>query len=1064
MKKYRARLSNGRVVGPFGVEGIKELAVKRHISGTEEFQEFPTGDWSGLNSFPELSGVVREAVQNNENKDIDSTDQEATFVKKLSELGLDPSDGGEVEVHNSFPKEFDYQMGVGEEMQPETVDDSALEEEDEEDGEEFIEEDGREARDTEIYTKYDFKQEENEDKTLVNPDTLKYLEEEKKRKEEEEKNRKKEEGLEKQTVDEPTIHTEEADLNSDATQVISLQDLREEVEPEVAESEKHLKKEAKAFKKEESKKKNEAKREHPEDNDDEEPSEKGKRKKIVLVAAAILAVLFLLPEEKKESGPKPIVTLYPQISFPQQYETPDSEKAQALFREGLAEYDKGTYPSKVNAAKLFRASLENKFKDNPAAGKLIFTYSELLKNSETKTEDANRVFKLIQIFNSQAAKDANITAGMALFYLNIGKAPASIKTVEKFNTIKGSQPTLELFSVYLQSLVENGELVKAKAVEEKLLGVEKRSLFVQKSIFDYYAFKGEYEKAADILLAAEKQHGSVVGVMIRKAALFLYKEDFDSLKDLLGKIRMAQAESSKVYHSKYLEYRGMLAAHEGKQDVALSAFKKALSLNESLELRSRLASLSADSTSEANELINESKAIKLIARSKGHWRKDSYKFAFKDALEAARIAPNYLPAKLHVTKLQIRQSYFSEAIKSLEELYDKHPHNAEVVFSLIDAYIEAYKFQKVHKLLSILAGSELRQHPEYFSKMAKYYVYKDEYAGAVAWLQRAINLNPLDDDNTYELAKMFIRYRKYNQAKVLLNKAMDLDPSRVDFRVSYADILYETDGANPAIGYLYDVLGDFPDNGKILGAIGIYYYRSGQIKMFQSTKDKLLNLPDKDTTLFEFLIKAAKIDEKYDDVIKYSKQLIEMSPGNLSTRLFLGQIYMEMSKYKEALEQFNAIKERLDTYPKLQYYMSKLYLLTDNIEKASELAQKEIKGNPGSVDGYILLGEILKKKEKYNEAEAQYKNAQKINPKNVDVLVGMAYINFMKSQYDIALDLFKKAKRYEPGRAETHKLLGDVYRKLGQSALAIESYEMFLELSPNSRYKQNLQNYINMMK
>ena len=79
------------------------------------------------------------------------------------------------------------------------------------------------------------------------------------------------------------------------------------------------------------------------------------------------------------------------------------------------------------------------------------------------------------------------------------------------------------------------------------------------------------------------------------------------------------------------------------------------------------------------------------------------------------------------------------------------------------------------------------------------------------------------------------------------------------------------------------------------------------------------------------------------------------------------------------------------------------------------------------------------------------------------MLVGLAYINFVKSQYEIALDLFIKAKRLDPGRAETYKLLGDVYRKIAQSSLAIESYKMFLELSPNTRYKKDLQNYIRMM-
>lgn len=1068
MKKYRARLSNGRVVGPFDLKGLEELAIKNHIDGSEDFQEFPIGDWLPLSQFPEAEKLVIEAI--NKGSLRDQQENEATFVKKLSDFTEEKERDTELfAAENSFPDEFKYEPGKGDLFQPETVDDSILPKKDLEDeleNDQELEEDEAEEEEelpTELYTKYEYKQEENEDKTIISSDTLKYLEEEKKRKQAE---------LELAQAEAEKEEPAEVDLEEDATQFVNLQDLKEEVATDAENAEFELHKEAIAEEKnakmrklsqEKEKKKRELEQQSTENEDDETDNAKAKKKKAILVfIIAIFVITFILPEEKEEKKIKPVSIIYPEITFPQQYEEPNAQKAQALFKEGILKYTEETYKAKIDAAKYLRASLENKFRDNDATGKLIFAYSELLPHSNSKLADANRVFKLIQIFNKKMAKDPNVAAGIGLFYFSMEKYSAAIKVIEKFNTIRGSKPTPELFAVYLMSLQENGNLVKAKAVEQKLAALQNKSVFVNSALFDYYVFKGNYEAAAATLLVTEEKAPKSVATLLRKAELFLYKEDFDSIGELLKTIRAMEAGNSKIYYAKFLELRALLSAHAKKPEQALKDFKRALELNESLELRSRLASLGA-SEGEAGILINQSKAVKLIARSKNHWKKDNRNFAFKDALEATRIAPDYLPAQLYLAELQIKQSYFEESIKTLEGLYKKFPEEEKVAFGLIDAYIEAYKLEKAQKLLAILGGSEMRLNPDYYSKMAKYYIYKDEFNAAVAWLQKAININPLNDENVFALANMFIRYKKFNQAKVLLNKAMDLDPSRVDFRVSYADIIYETDGANQAIGYLIDVLRDFPDNARILSSIGIYYYRSGQIKMFQATKDQLLALPDKDTALFEFLIKASKLDEKYDDVVKYSEELIQLNPGDLRARLFLGQVYMETSKYKEALEQFNAIKERLETYPKLQYYMSKLYLLTENTEKAMELARKEIEGNPAGVDGYVMLADILKSKEEYNEAEKQYKKAQKIAPKNVDVLVGLAYINFMKSQYEIALDLFKKAKAFEPGRAETHKLLGDVYRKIGQSALAVESYKLFLELSPNTRYKQNLQNYINMM-
>lgn len=1029
MKKYRIRLFEKRVIGPFTLVEIKSLFNKSRITGKEKFQEFPVGDWVSANEIPELKQLFSNELES-----------DPTFVRKLSDFGFETNTNKDL----SFPKEFEFENEVTA-MTPLSASDEKVEPSE-------VDEPEDEEEKTQI-SRFNKEELEDFDKTRINPSTIEYLEREKRKKAEEEANKKREK--EREEKEEAPV-----DYDADATQVVSLNDLKKELTEDVENSEKELVEEAAYKEKLEAKKeKRKAKVEK------EEPTEStpDKKKPIVIIAAVAILVVLLFPDEKKKKTSNKLIIKYPEISFPQQYESPDKEKAKLLFQKGMTEYRKGDYKSKIKASKYFRSSVENSFKNNPASSWLILTYSELLPHSENKNYDANRIFKLIQIFNSNALKDPTLVAGMALFYLNIDKAEAAVKVVEKFNTIKTNKPTIELFSVYLKSLLESGDALKAKSVEQKLKGVKNKSLLVYINLFDYYKFKNELQQAADIILEAEKKGHKETALLLRKAHLLLYNEDFESLSALMKIVANRRAENSKLYYSRYLEYKALLHSKQSEPARALASFKKALEINESLELRSRLAALEANSSNEVNVLINESKAVKLIADSKSHMASGNFKFAFKDALEASRLAPNYLPAQLHLAGLQIEKSFYGEALKSLEKLYDEHPQNPKVVFKLIDAYIESYKFQKAKRLINIISASKMKSHPDYFSKNAKYYVFKDDFVHAVAWLQKAININPLDDYNTFQLAKLFIKYRKFEKAKVLLNKVMDLDPANVDYRVAYGEIVYEQEGANSAIGYLYDVLEDFKDNSKLLGAIGIYYYKSGQIKMFETTKEKLLKLPRTDGALFEFLIKAAKLDQNNEAVVEYSKKLLKIRPGDLEARMFLGQVYMELSNYKEALKQFNIIKSRLKTYPKLQFYMSKLYLLTDNVKKAKMLAKGEIQGNPGSTHGYVLLGDIFRKEGKFNEAEKNYKKAQKLNPKNVDVLVGLAYINFVKSQYEIALDLFIKAKRLEPGRAEVYKLLGDVYRKIAQSSLAIESYKMFLELSPNTRYKKELQNYIRMM-
>lgn len=1082
MNKYRIRLKNGRVIGPFSVDDIPELISKGHIHGDEECQQYPVGDWLKIKSFPEIQPFLDDNSS--------SEKSEATFVKKLSELNLKKDENApqEIQVESNqqdneddilntqqinFPQEFTFdendatkpisaseiaenlQVTEQEEVQELTETEISKNEED------TSSEDGVTLTETELNTKANIRNEGNHDQTIVNSDTLKYLDELKKEKaikDEEERVK-----LQEEAEKEP-----EVDLDNDSTQFISLDQLKGEVQEELSESVVELKKEAKKekikLKKEKARKKKAQQQVEIEEDDDEE--EESPLKKIIIAVVAIAIIAFMIkPEKEKPKGPPPLALKAPEISFPTEFENDPNNAVdpEEQYKLGLIEYYKGGYKNKLKSIKFLKKSINYQFSNNKATPWLIFLYSDLLDNSDDKIEDAKVIFSLVQINNIKAVNDTYYAAAKAYFYFKMGKINAAKKIIEEFASIKTNKPSIELFMVYLKTLSLSGDLVKAEDIRKKLEGLSKKTYDIYLTLFDYYVLKGEYEKAQTLIIEAEKKYKDDVGLMLRKGKLFVYNEDFKSLNALLKKIRWMGADDSKVYYSKYLEYMGLVAAASKKPQEAADYFNKALTYFESDELRSRLSALSESNDQEVNKVIVESKAKQLIARAQNHLDKLNFNNAIVDALQAKSIAPSYIPAQLMVAKIQVKQSLFAEAIKGLEQLNREYTNDSAIAFELANAYIESYKFDKAIKIITAQATPENKNNPTYYTTAAKYYVFKDDFPQAVKWLKNAININPLNDENVYRLAKVLMRYRKYQRATSLLKRCIELDPSNVDYRVSYGDIIYEIDGTSEAIGYLLNVLVYFPDNARINGNIAIYYYKSGQQSQFEAIKSKLEKLPGKDPELYKFLIKAAKLDEKNEDVIKYSKELININPGDLQARLFLGQVYMELERYKEALLEFNEIKQRLDTYPKLQFYMSKLYLLTDNVKKATELAQNEVKANPSGIDGYILLGDILRKEKKYIQAEAYYKKAQLIDRNNVDVLIGLAVVAFKKSQYESALNLFAKAKKLEPGRPEIHKLLGDVYRASQQSSMAIESYKLFLELSPNSSYKSNLEAYIRMM-
>lgn len=1024
--KFRVRLKNNRVIGPFTNEELFKLAVQGKITHDLSFQKFPDGDWKTIEELEELQSTF-----DNERTVLNSDE---TFIFKLINIKKNEKENIEVSKLEEPSASVDPVEGASRSI---------------------IKEEVKEEKKEKVAIE---RLPEELDKTKINPDYQKYLEELKR---EAEKNRLNEEKKLKESHD-----VEAPDYENDKTQMIHLGELGKylssavDVEIELQEEEENLEKEKQIRKK---KKKEESK------NIDLEEENKTPKNRIVFFLAAALLIFFVLFDDENEVSDKSkkVIYLNPEISFPQRYDVPDEKKSQNLYREGLLTLKDQTYTARLKAIKLFTSSLENKFDNNPAAAKLIFNQSDVLMNSSTKIKDSTSIFKLIQIFINKAYTDPNYASAIAYFYLNTGKYEAAIKTFDKYITLNKSKATTELFAVRLLALIEAGRIDLARSTAKKLDTVSNKDYFLILSLINYYRTEENFNKVNELVKLGQNSYPKTVVFDIEEGYLLIKQGQFKELKEIIKKIAAKKYEQSKYYYSHYLTLKGFFFASQGKTDLAEKHFTEALKNYESKRLIEKLALLEEANDEKVNVLIQNSKAKKSLRLSRDFLGKGDLKSALKWALQAKIDSPTLLAAKLFLAKLQLRRGYIADAISSLEEIYNDHALPAksklEVLYDLIDAYTKAFNFKKVSSLLRTVRNSEHNISYRYYKAQANYYIAKGELNLAISKLYRAINGNPIDDNNYYELAKLYIKFFQYQKAKNMLKRAMDLDPANVNYKILYAKILYEVENSDAGISYLYNVLEDFPDNPKILSEIGVYYNRSGQVKRYEQIRKMLEELPKKDKSLYQFLIESARLEDNLGKQIELSEQLLNLDPGDLKVRMDLAEKYIEKRDYKNAKVHLESVKERLDTYPRLQYLYAKLYYYVEDLDKAKELVLKEIDENPTVVAGYLLLAEIYIKENEVNKAKQQYIKAIQIDRKNIDAMFGIAYIALQNDQYDMALDQYEKVKEIDVNNQEVYRLMGDAYRKLGQSQLAIANYKQFLELSPNSKYKNKIETYIRTM-
>ncbi len=1070
MTKYRLRLKNGRVIGPFDFNQIHDLKLKGHIDGSEDAQVFPLGEWKAMVTFDFYENLMDEnkTVVQQKNEDstfiIDLTQiRQKRTEKEIEDLSLDlppltdnltetirmSATKVSGEIKKSSASHGNTAVTISQEIDLSTLDP------------------------------------EREDKTLINPVAQEEIRRMRKLQEDAEREeREREEAVRQEML---AYKEKSRSLNhlpvvssEDATQVISLGNKTEllnlaQIEDLANDQE------VQEF----LRKRNEEDGLDEEEFEEEETidDKKAKRKKYMVIAAVMaLLYVWLFPGDDKNDKP-PFQHLNPRIVFAIPFDKKDQKLSVSYFNKGMESYNKGAYPNLLASGDYFRQSVENDYDNLIAYSMMVRSYGEQLRFSKKKLQDALELFKVIQVKKQYLIHNPDGVVGMNLFFMGIEKPEAAADTVKKYLRLYPKKVTQDLFAAYLYSLLKIGRVDEANNFFQALSKQPNKSRFALEAMIEYLRLNQETADAMKLVDEGIKRFPSTSIFYLLKCDLLLRKREIKEIPKLLSVVEGKVIEYNDFYRAKFFEISGLYWAIKGDPKRATQFLVMSLKIYDSSDLRMKLADLEKTGASqETDKIIAQSKAAKYVIEAKEFYLKKNYALAMSAAARGTEIYPGHIPSELFLAKMQMKLGLATESLNTLTRIAGRYPGNKDINLALVDAYTESYKFNEARSRIAILSGTEVRNNWEYASINARLYHRMGDTLKAIAWYKSSINANPLNDNDIYQLAEIFLKRKNFEQARALLNKAMELDPVKPEYRISYARLLYEMEDDQAAIGYLLGIMNDFGDNPKVLGEIAILYYKSGKIKDFLDYKTKLEKLPSRDKALYEFLIKAAVLDERYGEVPKLVEELLKIEPGELEAMMTAGKVLFENDKYSEAAYWFKRLWLRMPTYPKVLYYIARIKFLAGEIDDplnaegkpeldeygkprmgALSLVKNDMKENGESDIALVFLAEIFVRKGDLIQAENHYKKAQKLNPRSYEALVGLADLSTLRNNFDLALDLYKKAMKQRGDEPDLHKKIGDVYRLLGQGTLAIESYKMYLEMDPEASDKGQIIKYINLM-
>lgn len=235
--------------------------------------------------------------------------------------------------------------------------------------------------------------------------------------------------------------------------------------------------------------------------------------------------------------------------------------------------------------------------------------------------------------------------------------------------------------------------------------------------------------------------------------------------------------------------------------------------------------------------------------------------------------------------------------------------------------------------------------------------------------------------------------------------------------------------------------------------LAAYDIRNGRLDKAVAQLKTVLNLSPQNFQAHYLLALVYSTQRKYDlAALEYEgilKTASKNDPDNLEIYTYLAQLYFSQNKYTEAIAQFNHIIELQPDNVSANYLLGSAYLEIKQYSKAKALFQKVLTLEPGQ-DGALNSLAYMYAQDGTNldEALKMVRKAVAIDSSNGAYYDTLGWVLFKKGMNTEALMALQKAEVYVQDPV-VYDHMGDVYKTIGESAMARKFWRKSLDLDPH---------------
>ncbi|MBN3308813.1 CDC27 protein, partial [Amia calva] len=196
------------------------------------------------------------------------------------------------------------------------------------------------------------------------------------------------------------------------------------------------------------------------------------------------------------------------------------------------------------------------------------------------------------------------------------------------------------------------------------------------------------------------------------------------------------------------------------------------------------------------------------------------------------------------------------------------------------------------------------------------------------------------------------------------------------------------------------------------------------------------------------------LQREHDIAIKFFQRAIQVDPSFAYAYTLLGHEFVLTEELEKALACFrNAIRVNSRHY-NAWYGLGMIYYKQEKFSLAEIHFKKALSINPQSSVLLCHIGVVQHALKKSEHALETLNKAINIDPKNPLCKFHRASILFANEKYKAALQELEELKQIVPKESLVYFLIGKVYKKLGQTHLALMNFSWAMDLDPKGANNQ----------